>query len=75
MLADFQEFCKEPGYLAFRPDAWLPLWRGKQTLPSDDPLCSEGQNGEFLWQNHGLINLVIVRLTHVVYILENGSFP
>lgn len=60
MLADFQEFRKEPGYLAFRLDARLPLWRGKQTLPSDDPLCSEGKNGEFVWQNYGLINWLLL---------------
>ena len=68
-----KEFGKEPGYLAFRPDARLPLQRGKQTLPSDDPLCSEGKNGEPVWQNYGSITLV--RLTHEVYTPENGSFP
>ena len=41
--------------------------------PPDDPLCSEGKNGEFVWQNYGSINLV--RLTQEVYTPENGSFP
>lgn len=48
ILAEFQKFHKERGYLEFRPNAQLLLWRRKQTLPSDFSVRSEGKNGEFM---------------------------